>query len=202
MSFPRIDDLTENHGDYRIEIFYDDDPSNPREDDNLSALVCFHGRYNLGDPHDYRTEDHGGWDDVRQAIIRDYDPVVILPLFLYDHSGITIRVGRGFGEIDAQGWDWGCVGFAFVSRDKYDAERAVAPDYSPADAEARLRAEVETYDQYLRGEVFGYVVSKVSTCDHGDEHADTEDSCWGFYSVEDALSEARAAAGVTQGVEA
>ncbi len=41
------------------------------------------------------------------------------------------------------------------------------------------QGEVETYDQYLRGEVYGYKID-------GDG-----DSCWGFYGQEECISEAK-----------
>jgi len=40
-------------------------------------------------------------------------------------------------------------------------------------------AEIKTFDAYLRGNVYGYIV---------DEDGD---SCWGFYSIEDAIDEAK-----------
>jgi len=43
------------------------------------------------------------------------------------------------------------------------------------------QGEVETYDQFLRGEVYGYKI---------DEDGD---SCWGFYGVEDCLEDAKSA---------
>lgn len=47
-----------------------------------------------------------------------------------------------------------------------------------------LRGEVEIYDQYLRGEVYGFIVE-----DDDGEHID---SCWGFYGDTDyPLKEAR-----------
>ena len=41
------------------------------------------------------------------------------------------------------------------------------------------RRYIETFNAYLNGEVYGYVVD------------DYEDSCWGYYSVEDAIGEAK-----------
>lgn len=47
----------------RIRIEYDDDPMHPRKDmDNLGTMVCWHGRYELGDeqprqdPAEFRSE--------------------------------------------------------------------------------------------------------------------------------------------------
>jgi hypothetical protein len=47
---------------------------------------------------------------------------------------------------------------------------------------------------YCNGEVYGYEVEQVTTCgDCGSEHAEHLDSCWGFYGLDYALSEAEAA---------
>ena len=56
-------------------------------------------------------------------------------------------------------------------------------------AEEALRAEVETYNQYLTGDVYGFRQFKINknpkkcpTCEHIVEEKETEiDSCWGFY---------------------
>ncbi|HUX02457.1 MAG TPA: hypothetical protein VMY35_15960, partial [Phycisphaerae bacterium] len=54
------------------------------------------------------------------------------------------------------------------------------------DAEACLRAEVSTYDDYLTGQVFGYVVE--------DEDGNDLDSCWGFYGEDYCRETARESA--------
>lgn len=77
-------------GKYRIEIFYDEFGDSPRNWDNLGTMICFHNRYTLGDKHDYDTDDYNGWGEMEKAIIKDNDVAIILPLYLYDHSGITI----------------------------------------------------------------------------------------------------------------
>ena len=43
--------LTATRGPYVLVIQPDDDPFNPREDDNFGKMVCFHRRYHLGDHH-------------------------------------------------------------------------------------------------------------------------------------------------------
>lgn len=45
--------LTATRGPYVLVIQPDDDPLNPREDDNFGKMVCFHRRYHLGDHHNY-----------------------------------------------------------------------------------------------------------------------------------------------------
>ena len=101
------------------------------------------------------------------------DGYVILPLYLYDHSGITMSTGA----FDCP-WDSGQVGWIIC--DKETIEREFNGDRDLA--EKCLLAEVATYDQYLIGDVYGFIVEKreeCAKCGHSDwEHVD---SCWGFY---------------------
>lgn len=43
-----------------------------------------------------------------------------------------------------------------------------------------IEGELDEYNNWSEGNVFGYVCSEQATCDHGDEHYDEVDSCWGF----------------------
>jgi len=129
-------------------------------------------------------------DDVelcRELFDRDN---IHLPLYLYDHSGITISTGRFSCP-----WDSSQVGFIYCSKTK--AREEWGPKYFPGitdeqiwgKAEAYLESEVSTYDGYLTGQVVGYVVS-----DPDDREIA---SCWGFYPDEkgnwpDAVEQAKA----------
>lgn len=161
---------------YQIEIEQDDDPESPREWDNLGVMVCFHGRYRLGDAHDYRTEDFRGWDELEAQLRRD-GAVIVLPLYLYAHGGLRIKVGS-FAGLLPQGhaeFDSGQIGFITVGRGavlaEYGGERLSAKKL--AQAEEVLRGEVETYDQYLRGDVWAYTVRSAGGA--------VLDSCAGLY---------------------
>jgi hypothetical protein len=178
---------TKNIGDYRIKIYYDSNPGDPRADDNIAKMVCFHGRYKLGDEHDYNHNDYSGWEEMKNAIIKNEDVLHILPLYLYDHSGITISTSS-FNDR----WDSGQIGFVYVTkksvREDYGVKR-ISPKVSEKALKV-LEGEVETYDQYLRGDVYGYEVYKVKTCELGHEHEEEMDSCWGYYGKECCMEEA------------
>lgn len=103
--------------------------------------------------------------------------VAILPISMYDHSGITLWLGSTRGHIDAQ-WDCSSVGFAYVEKDIADKEmlqRTQIPGIDNTDwkqwAYAMMEGEMKTYDQYVRGNVYGWDVV-------GDDQF--EDSCWGY----------------------
>lgn len=172
---------TERIGKYLIEIYPDQSPESPREWDNLGTMVCFHRRYDLGDKHDYCSGNYDGWEEMKEEIIKQENVHTILPLYLYDHSGITMNT-TGF----SCNWDSGQVGWIFVSKDKVKKD-----GIDESKIEQYLKGEVETYDQYLRGDVYGYKVYEVSECDHGHEHKKELDSCWGYYGEEDCMGEAK-----------
>lgn len=166
---------------YRLEIFYDEHPNCPRSWHNLGTMICFHRRYSLGDKHNYDHNDYSGWGEMEEAIIKNENVAVILPLYLYDHSGITISTS----PFDCR-WDSGKIGFIFVSKETLRKEYSVKRITKDIIEKATnvLKREVETYDQFLTGEVYGYRVSKISVCDKGHEHSEEVDSCWGYYGMD------------------
>ena len=171
---------------YLIEVIQDESPESPREWDNLGTMICFHGRYNLGDKHDYRSGDYSGWDEQRKDIEKKENVCVILPLYLYDHSGITMKTSP-FGC----NWDSGQVGWIVVSKENVRKEFGVKRITKEIIEKVTniLEGEVKTYDQYLSGEIYGYKIYKVTECELGHEHKEELDSCWGFYGEEECMTE-------------
>jgi len=163
---------------YTLEVIPDEDPSNPREEyDNLTTMVCFHRRYILGDKHEYNTDDASSWDGMRDLIAKDNPGgLIILPLFLYEHSGITISTG----EFDCS-WDSGQVGFIYMSVEEFTKNCEGNTEASLDEAKKILEADVQTYDQYLRGDMWGYSIE--------DGDGNFVDSCWGFYGEESCREE-------------
>jgi hypothetical protein len=162
---------------YEIELVQDEDAQNPRtEYDNLGKMVCFHKRYNLGDEHRYCHSDFNGWEGIAEKIEEDAKAeggvAVMLPLYLYDHSGITIRC-HNFSDIDSHGWDWGQVGYIYLTKKQVRSEWGRCTKKNLEKAEKYIRSEVETYDQYLTGDVWGYQIK--------DADGEELDSCWGFF---------------------
>lgn len=162
---------------YTINVVQDPDPMDPRKEfDNLGTMVCFHRRYNLGDEHDLRAEDFTGWEDMKQHLRKSLGAVIILPLYLYDHGGLRMKVGSFQGMLP-QGhaeFDSGPVGFIYITEEKIKEEGL--DDRTPDKIEDLLRSEVNVYDDYLSGAVYGY---QVIDADGEEIH-----SCWGFYGYD------------------
>lgn len=92
--------------------------------------------------------------------------IVILPLFLYDHSGLTISTSS-FGDP----FDSGCVGWIYATKLQILAEYGDTSVETMEKAKDRLQSEVEEYDYYLNGQCYGFQLY---------ENGEESDSCWGF----------------------
>jgi hypothetical protein len=149
---------------YTIRIEQDDDSVNPRTDfDHLGTMACWHRRYELGDKNNL-----GSPKEVMAYI--EETRAVWLPVFMLDHSGLYFRTS------DFQDpWDSGQVGYIFIERKKLLKEfgRKVLTKKLRQKAEEILRAEVEEYNDFHTGNVWGYTIV--------DPDGEEGDSCWGFY---------------------
>ena len=162
---------------YILRMFYDECPTDPREDYNLTRMVCFHKRHSLGDDHDMKSDDFDSWEEMEEYITRTEDPLIIKPLYLYDHGGITIST-RPFG---CQ-WDSGRLGFVYVRkedvRNNFMIKRCGQRITERVDV--LLDGEVEVYDKYLIGEVYGYEIGRVSK----DGHEEGLERCGDYFDEE------------------
>ena len=153
---------------YKVVIWQEDGAESPREWENEGTMLCWHDRYRLGDE---QIEPPEGVEDVPDDVVR-------LPLYLYDHSGLTMSTSPF-----SCGWDSGQVGwiYAKLKDPKDEQERARVT--------RTLKGEVEVYDMYLTGQVYGYRVYAEKESEYM-YYKETEDappqweevgSCWGFY---------------------
>lgn len=164
-------------GKYRIDIIPDEYPMNPRtECDNLGTMVCFHPRHNLGDKHNFNDgyDFNEYWKSNKKKI------GVILPLYLYDHGSITMNT-TGF----SCPWDSEKVGYIFISKEKMREEYSYKRVSKKLIERVKgyLVNEVETYDQYISGDCYGFRITDTET----DEEVD---NCWGYYGEDYCMSEA------------
>jgi hypothetical protein len=161
---------------YQIKIEQDTYIDNPREMfDTFGTMVCFHRRYSLGDKHDLCASEAKAFFTKIEK-----EGGIVLPLYLLDHSGITMRT-TSFNDP----WDSGQVGCIYAERS------TILKEYNVKKISKKLRekvtkyleGEVETYDRYLTGEVYYYTIEKDGEIVH---------SCGGFYDETDyVLNEAK-----------
>ncbi len=151
------------------DIYYDDDAHSPRDWDNLGTMVCWNRRYNLGDEQP-KCDPEEYFEDIKGRIT--------LPLYVYEHGGITISTGAFSCP-----WDSGQVGWIYVTKERlyreYGWKRITKKRYEQI--VKYLEGEVNEYDMYLTGQCYGYCIE--------DEGGEELDSCWGFLGMEYVLEE-------------
>ena len=162
-----------------FKMYSDEHRDSPREWDNLGTLACFHRRYNLGDSNvPFCSSEFSSWAEMENHIWNDLDAAVVLPIYMYDHGGITISTAPFSCP-----WDSGQIGFIYVTKEKVrEQSRVKRIGRSLLDkVTTALENEVIIYDQYLTGDVYGFEIVSVETCDQNHKHEKLEDSCYGFY---------------------
>ena len=169
---------------YKIDITRDENAWNPREDDNLTTMVCFHKRYSLGDTHNVSSDTYESWEEMEEAIRAEYPVVAIKPLFMYEHSGITIATSPFSCRFDS-----GRLGFVMITTHGL-MKMCGHTDFTEAELDKMLEDEVKQYDSYLRGDVYEYSIYEVQKCNLGHEHEELLDSCGGYYDEDEARVEA------------
>jgi hypothetical protein len=174
---------------YRITVYADQDAANPLEDwDEMGTILSLNRRHATFDP--------GG---IEGAMGRDPDAV---PLSYFEHGLCRWSVA---GELPA-----GCrcpfdsAGFAGCWLPD-DATRESARNYGGRTRQLfmrqRARQACEAYTLWCNGEVYGYEIGRVCSCDAcGAEKPEPVDSCWGFYGMDACLAEARDALAARAGV--
>lgn len=155
--------------------FYQDDSCalSPREWDNFGTVACWHTRYSLSDEDkEIKKDNFNSVEEIEEYLIKERNAEILIPIYIYDHSGITINT-TGFSCI----WDSGQCGFIYCTKEKRLKEKLTKKK-----AEEVMRNEIKTYDLYLTGQVYSYYLYKNVICDKC-KHTEKEiiDSCCGYF---------------------
>lgn len=157
-------------GGHRVVVEYDQHPTSPREWDNVGTVVLHERcRYSFGD-------ETASGDQLRE--IADDPNNIVLPVYLYDHSGITIRTSAFSCR-----WDSGQVGIIYCTKQRAIKEwgKKILTKKVREQVISYMQGEIEELDQYLTGQVFGYRIY--------DPEGNELDSCWGYMEEDYCMSE-------------
>lgn len=158
----------------RLYIFQDELAEDPREWDNQTVMYCDHPRHILGDKDaEYPTGD-----------------CISLPLYLYDHSGL--RISTGPGVFPDRRFDVSFIGYIYVT------PKILTEEFNndKTKALAAMKSEVDTYNTWLSGDVWAYIIQKLIECPEC-HHTELKhvDSCGGFYGSDHTKSGLRESLG-------
>ena len=179
----------EGNAEFTVSIERDDFDESPREWDNLGVITTTRGA-NVGDTifHDYGLTD-GAPVKFLEFIEEEYGECVWLPVYMFDHSGVTISTTPFSCP-----WDSGQIGYIWCPKSKILKASDLTPEKLFGEekcAEGILRSEIEVYDQFIRGDIYEYRITKEHVCPEcGVTKSEIVESCGGFYgidSVKDAI---------------
>ena len=126
-------------------------------------------------------------DGRKLRLVIDQDDVCGLPLYITDHSGISMQTYR----FDA--WDSSFVGLIFVEKNFYLAQTCLKDEEGWKEkAKKTLEGEVKTYSDFLEGNVYGWTLYEPTVVIRQsmdgkelsrtiDEEGEVVDSMGGFY---------------------
>ena len=158
---------------YTLEIVRDPFPANPREEfDHVFTLHFTNNRYISGD------------ETINPDRPLDPSGLIVFPVFAYIHSGVALSVAPFSCP-----WDSGQIGYATVSkadflREFFGNSARLLTKARRARALEVLKIELEEFQAYIDGDVFGYVI----------KDADDNEifSCWGYYGEQYAEEDGQA----------
>jgi hypothetical protein len=179
-------------GELTVTIHYDNEPESPREWDNIGTIWAKHPRYRLGDegagdPFSFGLDDCVYWHEVEAWIVKEYPGAIVLPFYLYDHSGLRCSTGSFEGQAQHASWDSGQVGVVYALPERIRVTQMVKRigKKARASAEAGIIGEIEAFDQYLSDQVYGYVIERISVDEEGEETGREElDALWGCFGLD------------------
>ena len=154
----------------KLIIEQDEYAESPREWCNLSKMIFFGNHSHLGDNHNINSRDYEDFNEMEEALHKIYDIAVIKKIYGYSHSGLTISTSPFSCP-----WDSGVLGFAIVTKEDVRENwsiKNVTKKYREH-SERIIDGEIETLDQYVRGDVYSFIVE--------DLDGEVIDSCSGFY---------------------
>ena len=165
----------------KLVIKYDESPESPREWSNLGYFITIDRNYYSPDKNEELKElikecgesaesqkEHikfikNNWN---KTMYPNNKIIAIYPIVKYEHGGVVYRRG------EQHGWDYSNNGF-YIITDKTAEELGTEPKYF----EKVIDQEIEVYNKYVNGEVYGFTLYN--------DAGEVEDSCWGFYDIED-----------------
>jgi len=159
---------------YNLIVKQDQYPESPRKWDNLGTFIMQHRRCEFGDRL-FETDDNSVSfkEDFKHHLnyVEDcsINNVIYLPVYMYDHSGITVSTTPF-----SCNWDSGQIGYIYATKEKIRNEYNVKriSNKLKNTALSVLESEIKLLDNYLTGNMYCYELYKDNNL---------IDSCCGFY---------------------
>jgi len=167
-------------------LVQDDSPAgDPDDGDDALFLVHYHRSFDVRQDKVIIEDDLRRWYQGEK--IAQEKEHWIFPVSAYIHSEVRLSLGNmrdASGGFDGAGWDTSHVGAVLASKKEWRTRKA---------AEKAALGKVETWNQYLAGDIWGCVLEKY---DHEKNTIEGgRDDVWGYYGYKYALESLKTFAG-------
>lgn len=145
----------EEMNDYFFNIRQYSWTDSPREGREDSKLAIYHKRHNFVNETQFNTDNYGSWHELKQAFIADEAIAVILPVYMYEHSGYVFSTTPFGCKFDS-----GQVGYIFMTKSKaYEIFKCKRLSKSLiAKINEWLISDVSDYSYWCNNEVYDYIL--------------------------------------------
>ena len=157
---------------HKIKLMQDESAESPDSwEDDAAFLVGYHRDFTVERDDIITKEDLQEYFGENKKIpqLKEYH---IFGLEAYIHSGVVLALSHEGNFPDRQ-WDVSQLGAVLISKKEARSRKK---------AKELEQALIETWNQYLSGDIWGYIIE--------DKNGEVVGSCWGFYGIEDAEREA------------
>lgn len=176
--------------DLNITVGYDNDNENPLNWNTSIKVAYVSNNYILGNEQvpdladhimdllgygdEYRSrmyDKHGDTKELFDVLLERLNKkgYVALPVYAYIHSGVMVSTSP-FGC----NWDSGLSGLTYVKRTDYIKDFGTKKNVKNSVIEDHLKGNLETFDTWLRGEVYYFLIEDSET-------GEILDCCGSFY---------------------
>jgi hypothetical protein len=162
----------------KLIITYDNDMESPRTftDTNIGYFITCDSKMKSPDNNETlkavieQTADMAKDQAEHIALIKkEYTAekvIAVYPVVKYEHGNVSYRL------VEAHGFDYSNNGFYVVTEESKKRSGVLSADVSEF-----IKDELKTYTQWVNGEIYAFELL--------DDNGDYEDSCGGFYDIED-----------------
>lgn len=165
-------------------IEHENDPQSPREWSNLGYFITCDSKYYSPDKMPEleaiikQTGEEASNQESHITMIKGAigielgeNVIAIYPVTKYEHSGVGYSLGT------VKGFDHSNNGFYIVTDKSLKESGYSDKNIKNRGYEAIIKSELEVYNKYINGEVYWFELF--------DEEGHHEDSCGGFYNLEE-----------------
>ncbi len=184
---PKVSSLLTDAGFELRYLTRDESPQSPDELENADCfLVHYHRDFFI--ENDICPKDVLGYIYTRNADAYDKDGAeqvekdyFVFAVSAYIHSGVSLSLQQGnFHPFDGQGWDTSHVGAVLVKQKEFSFPNGHRINTFKDDARGRAAGLVETWNQYLSGDVYCIVCEKLGKDKQGIDF----DIVGGYYGLD------------------